>query len=126
MSCKKILSFFCFLALISCCGNNKKISTMVNNQQEKLRKHFLYGGTQEDISSLIAETKAVASKLRKAGMEEKARKFDSYVDVLMFGNNTIDESINDVMNLTKNNYHHKHSECGSFKEVFNDLFCNWW
>jgi hypothetical protein len=55
-----------------------------------------------DVSTLIAETRAISAQLRRSCMKEQANKFDSYVDVLMYGNRTIDESLNDVMKLVKN------------------------
>jgi hypothetical protein len=67
---------------------------------DKLRRHFI-GDSTVDVSTLIQETKAVSEKLKRSGMHEEANKFDSYIDVLMYGNNTLPESINDVLELVK-------------------------
>jgi hypothetical protein len=73
---------------------------MAEQQTCKLRKHFI-GNSSTDVSTLIHETMEVSRKLKRAGMMDEANKFDSYTDVLMYGNNTIDESINDVLALVK-------------------------
>jgi hypothetical protein len=68
--------------------------------ESKLRRHF--GGRREgDISTLIQETSILSARLKAAGMRQQANKFDSYVDVLTYGNNTIDESLDDVMTLVR-------------------------
>ena len=53
----------------------------------------------DDISSLIRETREIANQLREDGKTVQARRFDSYTDVLMFGNNTLAESLADVNKL---------------------------
>jgi hypothetical protein len=69
---------------------------------------------------LITETRDISSKLKQAGLRQQANKFDSYTDVLMFGNNTLDESINDVMELVKKG----NCVCPTIKEIGCSLF-NW-
>ncbi|MDR2268348.1 MAG: hypothetical protein LBD81_02765 [Holosporaceae bacterium] len=86
---------------------------MANRQAQKLRRHFLGYNVSTDISTLISETRAVSSALKRANMSKEARKFDSYTDVLMFGNNTLAESISDVMELTRGNAYNN-SKCSFF------------
>lgn len=81
-----------------------------------------------DISTLIAETQKISARLKRENRYAEARKFDSYTDVLMFGNNTLDESLNDVMELIKyNEYAKNRSEeerrkrCPSLLESLQDL-----
>ncbi|GHU17007.1 hypothetical protein FACS189472_03290 [Alphaproteobacteria bacterium] len=101
------------LLLESCCNKDsdsfksrnrhrsENIGGAIQIQIAKLRNHFLgYEGI--DVSTLIAETSTLSIELKRAGRYEEAKKFDSYIDVLMFGNNTIDESINDVIELVGN------------------------
>lgn len=76
------------------------IQDKANEVEMKLARHFSSGGVG-DVSSLIKETKAVAKQLRTQCDVERANRFDSYLDVLMYGNHTIDESINDTLNLVK-------------------------
>jgi uncharacterized HAD superfamily protein len=91
---------------------------MAERHAEKLRRHFI-GERVEDVSTLIAETRAISYQLKKSCMKEQANKFDSYTDVLMYGNRTIDESIKDVMELVKN----KHDNCVcAFPMSISDLF----
>lgn len=107
----QLLSLF---MLSSCCNVfNNDIDFVANRHREKLREHFSYGikkgrcnrknnvKNNTDISTLINETRNIASILRRNGRVKEANEFDSYVDVLMFGNRTIDESLNDVMVLVK-------------------------
>jgi hypothetical protein len=72
---------------------------------KKLQRHFS-SGRVGDISTLINETRIISAQLKNAGMTDQARKFDSYIDVLMFGNRTIDESLNDVITLAKQKDNH--------------------
>ncbi|MDR2766025.1 MAG: hypothetical protein LBB63_00995 [Holosporaceae bacterium] len=98
---KKILFLLLCLSLSSCCqwfGGD--LDAIAERQTCKLRRHFR-GDNSTDVSTLIRETMAVSRKLKSAGMLEEANKFDSYTDVLMYGNNTIDESINDVLELVR-------------------------
>ncbi|MDR1361609.1 MAG: hypothetical protein LBJ16_00135 [Holosporaceae bacterium] len=109
------------LALTSCC--NKSFSNgnvAADRQAERLRMHFL-GHNVADISTLISETREVSAALKKAGMDREARKFDSYTDVLMFGNNTLAESLNDVMELVKGNTGDS-SKCPCLNEALGRLF----
>ncbi|GHU13397.1 hypothetical protein FACS189449_08690 [Alphaproteobacteria bacterium] len=100
---------FVALMLVSCSveedsqeeKTRSEIISAVRIHEEKIRNHFLGSSNTVDISTLIAETTSISSSLKKAGMYKEARKFDSYIDVLTFGNNTIDESISDVMKLIR-------------------------
>jgi hypothetical protein len=70
--------------------------------EKRLRKHFISGcKCGQDISALIHETMIISEELKRLGRKKEARKFDSYVDVLMFGNRTINESLEDVMKLVR-------------------------
>ena len=90
-----------YLILSGCyCVKSDETCTVAQLHAEKLRRHFS-GKLVEDVSTLIQETKTISSQLKAAGLKKQANEFDSYVDVLMFGNRTIDESLNDVMTLVK-------------------------
>jgi hypothetical protein len=69
---------------------------------DRLRRHFR-GDRVGDISTLISETRMISARLKEMNMWEEAKKFDSYIDVLTYGNNTIYESIRDVKELTQHN-----------------------
>lgn len=69
-----------------------------------LRAHFLGQDVGIDLSTLISRTRSISTRLKRAGKLKMANQFDSYTDVLMYGNNTLDESINDVMRLVSNGY----------------------
>ena len=69
-----------------------------------LRAHFLGQDIGIDLSTLIAQTRSISTRLKRAGKLKIANQFDSYTDVLMYGNNTLDESINDVIRLVRNGY----------------------
>jgi hypothetical protein len=88
---------------------------MADRHAQKLRRHFLGYNVSSDISTLASETRAVSAALKRANMNSKARKFDSYTDVLIFGNNTLVESINDVMELVRGNVNNKDNDkCSLF------------
>jgi hypothetical protein len=70
------------------------------------------------VSTLISETRAISRRLKNAGMIDQANKFDSYTDVLMYGNNTIDESLHDVMELVK----HRNCVCPTLQSIRTKLF----
>ncbi|MDR1982873.1 MAG: hypothetical protein LBQ08_03705 [Holosporaceae bacterium] len=90
----------CFI-LVGCCAGSQRCLN-AERHAEKLYRHFS-GKRAGDVSTLIMETRAVSAQLKASGMHKQANKFDSYIDVLMYGNKTIDESINDVIKLVK--YH---------------------
>jgi hypothetical protein len=79
--------------------SNVDINDAAERHEERLRQHFTYGNTGVDVSTLIAETRRISAQLKYSGNISAANRFDSYTDVLMFGNRTIDESLNDVMRL---------------------------
>ncbi|MDR0968712.1 MAG: hypothetical protein LBL99_03740 [Holosporaceae bacterium] len=94
---------FCLL-LAGCCNGgcgSGKIHPAAQPHVEKLRKHFRGENVGEDVSTLISETRAMSEKLKKMGKKEQANKLDSYLDVLTYGNQTIDESLKDVMELAR-------------------------
>jgi hypothetical protein len=91
---------FSCLILVGCCVESQKC-IVAEQHAEKLYRHFS-GRRMGDVSTLIVETRAISAQLKASGMYKQANKFDSYIDVLMYGNRTIDESLNDVMELVKN------------------------
>jgi hypothetical protein len=110
LTCKKFLLVASMLILSSCgfsfspsffgCSSCEgDAAGDAEAHREKLRRHFTSGDTSVDVSTLIAETKQISARLKAAGNTAEANKFDSYTDVLMFGNRTVDESLNDVMML---------------------------
>jgi len=66
--------------------------------ENKLRIHFS-GHRQGDISTLSREALNMAKKLKRANMTAEANRFESYADVLIYGNQTLEESMQDVFNL---------------------------
>jgi hypothetical protein len=103
---KKLWGGVFLIALTSCHrdqfvdSSSQSIVPIACLHKDKLRRHFL-GENVGDISTLIAETIGISNELKRAGLTRGARSFDSYVDVLMFGNHTLDESINDVISLVR-------------------------
>lgn len=94
---KKILGVF--LIVSACCSQEEQI--ILRNAQvhaEKLRNHFI-GYVSEDVSSLISETRIIAYQLKALRFCKLANKFNSYTDVLMYGNNTLAESVRDMQEL---------------------------
>ena len=92
------------LLLASCCRCNHSGRYIGGNEirrhEQKLRDHFI-GKGEFDVSTLISETKKISAYLKKNCRLAEANKFDSYIDVLMYGNHTIEESLNDVMKLIR-------------------------
>jgi len=78
--------------------SNPKICSIAEKHLQKLRDHFK-GKRTNDVSTLISETRAISNHLKQLSMHQKANKFDSYIDVLTYGNRTLDESLDDVMTL---------------------------
>ena len=96
---KKLLGIF--LIVTACCGSeDQTILIDARSHAEKIRNHFL-GHISEDVSTLIAETRAISYRLKTSGCRELANKFDSYIDVLMYGNKTIQESVKDMQDLVR-------------------------
>jgi hypothetical protein len=83
----------------SSCNDGRDIAGAAKIHEEKLRRHFTYGSIGVDVSTLIAETRRISAQLKYSGNIKDANRFDSYIDVLMFGNRTVDESLHDVMRL---------------------------
>ncbi|MDR2067875.1 MAG: hypothetical protein LBP41_02710 [Holosporaceae bacterium] len=116
-------TFVLCMFLTGCCTKffSCDMEVAAEKHADKLRKHFI-GDSTVDVSTLIHETRAVSGRLKRAGMYEQANKFDSYTDVLMYGNNTLPESINDVMELVK----HRNCVCPTLQglktHICNGLF----
>jgi hypothetical protein len=91
---------FCCLVLVGCCEESQRCIN-AERHAEKLYRHFS-GRRGGDVSTLIMETRAISAQLKASGMYKQANSFDSYIDVLTYGNRTIDESLSDVMRLVKN------------------------
>lgn len=96
---KKIFGIL-FLFTACCRPGERTTIDEAKLQALKLREHFL-GHRSSDLSTLIFETRMVSQRLKAAHQKKLANKFDSYIDVLMYGNNTLDESVKDVMELVK-------------------------
>lgn len=101
----KIFCCCCCLFLVGCGsiiggGGYDSIDSYAERHRAKLRRHFM-GERVGDVSTLISETRAISNDLKRAGMMAQANKFDSYTDVLMYGNWTIEESMRDVMELVR-------------------------
>jgi len=96
---KKLLAVF--LIVTACCSTEEKnVLRDAQNHAEKIRSHFT-GYVSEDVSTLIAETRVIAHRLKSLNFCGLANKFNSYIDVLMYGNNTINESVKDVQKLVR-------------------------
>ncbi len=94
---KKILGIL--LILTACCSTEERnILNEAKFQEERIRNHFM-GYVSEDVSTLIAETQIIAYKLKSLKFHKLANKFNSYIDVLMYGNRTIYESVKDMQDL---------------------------
>ena len=103
------------VVLAACSGGNAgDVASDAERHAAVLRAHFSGRNVSADVSTLIAQTRSISTRLKQARMQKAANKFDSYTDVLMYGNKTIDESLNDVMDLVKNGY------CSG--ETFWDMF----
>ena len=105
MKLGKFVAAISFSILLSSCsffGGNSRAEDLADRHEQKLRQYFTSGGKgNADVSTLISETREISRRLKAAGMNRRANRFDSYVDVLTYGNKTIDESIKDVENLVK-------------------------
>lgn len=87
-----------------CNVSNVDVDDLADRQEQKLKRYFMRGGRgMADISTLISETRSISARLKASGQRERANRFDSYIDVLTYGNRTIDESIRDAQRLVKNN-----------------------
>lgn len=99
--------YLVWLLLLSICGCqtspesqlNEQLNTAVLRHENLLRQHFLGQTTGYDVATLLNITTDIADQLRNFGYLKDARRFDSYRDVLMYGQYTIDESIDDVQKL---------------------------
>ncbi len=123
-----LFSVVCFSVLLSGCSDfsffegNSCAENIADRHKQKLKQYFTNGGRgNTDVSTLIAETRKISQKLKAAGMKERANKFDSYIDVLTYGNKTIDESIKDVENLVRNK-EGSHGENGKVCSFLNSVF----
>ncbi len=94
---KKFLGIL--LIVTACCSTEEQAALKeAQNHAERIRSHFM-GYVSEDVSTLIAETQVVAYRLNSLKFYKLANKFNSYIDVLMYGNNTIYESVKDMQDL---------------------------
>lgn len=92
----------CMVFISGCRRNNCGVEDIANKHEIKLKRYFTYGRVDNtDVSTLISETRTISARLKASGMHKRANTFDSYIDVLTYGNRTIDESIRDVENLVK-------------------------
>lgn len=87
----------------------EELNDIADQHEQVLKQYFTYGsdgdvneyGGGSDVSTLLSKTMAISVQFKERGMYARANQFDSYVDVLMYGNQTIDESIRDVEDLVK-------------------------
>lgn len=87
------------LILSACCSQEEQnVLRDAKDHAEKIRNHFI-GYVSEDVSTLIAETQVMSYRLKSLKFHKLANKFNSYIDVLMYGNNTLLESVKDVQKL---------------------------
>ena len=125
MVMKNFYFLITLLMLTACCCKNSgnDLDSRISQHENKLRMHFMGVSRNEDISSLIQETRDIANQLREQGKPLYARRFDSYTDVLMFGNNTLAESIADVNKLVTKGPASSNCRCKStsFCEVKDNL-----
>lgn len=121
-----IISLFLFLG--GCCADKscERVQQIASAHEEKLKKYFTAAPSDrvEDISSLARETRVIADQLRATGDPVRANRFDSYCDVLFYGNHTIDESLNDVIKLVKGGKFQSTNPCTpkTFTEKMKHLF----
>ena len=92
--------FLCMLLMVTACCSQEDVEVLRSAQHhaEKLRNHFI-GRVPGDTSALVAETQIISSNLKRLKFNVLANKFDSYLDVLMYGNRTLQESVEDVQEL---------------------------
>ncbi len=114
---KKIILLFIMTA---CCRpEEQRIMDIAIKHEEKLRHHFM-GHRAGDISSLINETRSISQKLKREGFLKVANRFDSYADVLIYGNRTLNESVQDMFNLVE----HGVRVCDYRKCIPNPFLCH--
>jgi len=92
--------FLGILLIVTACCSQEELVTIKSAQAhaEKIRNHFR-GCISSDVSTLVAETQFIANRLKLFKFDKLANKFYSYLDVLMYGNNTLDESVRDTREL---------------------------
>ena len=94
---KKILGML--LIVTACCSQEERTTIRdARAHAEKLRDHFK-GYVSNDVSTLVIETQFIANRLKFFKFNKLANKFCSYLDVLMYGNNTLNESVRDTQEL---------------------------
>lgn len=96
---KKLLGIF---LIVTACCSNEEMNTLKDARYhaEKIRSHFM-GHASEDVSTLIVETRSISHRLKSLKFRKLANKFDSYADVLIYGNDTIQESVKDMQDLVR-------------------------
>ena len=122
MCYKNVVAVLFLVILSSCCCGSGDIGSVADKHEEKLRQHFISGGVLSDISTLIAETRDISARLKRDSLKKRANKFDSYIDVLTYGNNTIEESLKDVMELIQGRGG-SGGKCPTFRGLFKRAFC---
>lgn len=95
---KKLAIFF---ILAACCRPDEQNIINIAMQHEEVLRHHFKGHRAGDVSSLINRTKEISYSLKRAGLLKAANRFDSYTDVLIYGNRTLNESMQDVLRLVK-------------------------
>ena len=97
---KKLLGI---LLIVTACCSQEEVTTIKDAQAhaEKLRNQFR-GYVSSDVSTLVIETQFIANRLKLFKFNKLANKFYSYLDVLMYGNNTLEESVRDTRELITN------------------------
>ena len=107
---KKILGML--LIVTACCSQEERMTIRdAQAHAEKLRAHFK-GYVSNDVSTLVIETQFIANRLKAFKFNKLANNlpflfnelnkitlFCSYFDVLMYGNNTLNESVRDTQEL---------------------------
>lgn len=114
------------LILSGCCPNklHQQTQKMAAVHEQKLKAYFTAAPNDRsmDVSSLASETLVIADQLRAVGDVTLANKFYSYADVLLYGNHTIDESIEDVIKLVKGEKSKSKPEDKGFSASVKDFF----
>lgn len=122
---KKYTIFVLLLNLVGCQMTSEDyFNERVVRHEKLLRHHFRGRKTGYDVASLINMTSDIANQLRGRGRFGDANRFDSYRDVLIYGANTIDESINDMRKLVIDGVPNEHcSLLSKLKKLFRPCCC---
>lgn len=105
-------------------GDSDNILLNAKRHEYILKQHFVHNRSF-DVSKLIEKTMQIAEDLKYNGYHEHAVKFYSYCDVLIYGNEAIEESIADVLKLKQSkdnvdsNYGYNKSD--KYSKIMSDL-----